>query len=528
MMTNYSYANSMLQVLFFTPAFRSLVMQFPNALPEDLEIPEVKINMHAEKPPTTPTSPSVARVKSQGSGAAPANAPNNNHPPPPPSVTLDYSLSKQYGMEESLYSSLRDLYRVIEEGVRHKGEDGELVGVLAPVRLIATLREKNELYRGTMHQDAHEFLNYLLNAIIEDIAMLSGAVSSKSQIHDLFEGVLVSETKCLTCENVTRRDEEFLDLSIDIEAHSSVTACLRQFSTSEMLCEKNKFHCDICCGLQEAERRMKIKRPPQLLALHLKRFKYAESMQRLYKLLHRVVYPPELRLFNTTDDADALDRLYELYAIVVHIGGGAYHGHYVAIVKDDATDPAKAASKGSWLLIDDDNVERVNNDYVYRFFGDGRGLANAYVLFYRMREERALQPSPPSPPMPPQADVVPVAAAAPLTLSKTLPGPTYAPEHSSPTKSPPDEDRHPQLSPTVSSPPIGRKEAPFADGGKKEEKFSVFGVARRAGSMSKSKHDDQQQKSVRRIGSTGGMRGFLTGKRKDQQPAIATVSEKDP
>ena len=518
----------MLQVLFFTPAFRNLVMQFPNAVPADLEIPEVKINMHAEKPPTTPTSPSATRAKSQGSVAAPPNAPNNNHPPPPPSVTLDYSLSKQYGMDESLYSSLRDLYRVIEEGVRHKGEDGELVGVLAPVRLIATLREKNELYRGTMHQDAHEFLNYLLNAIIEDIAMLSGAASSKSQIHDLFEGVLVSETKCLTCENVTRRDEEFLDLSIDIEAHSSVTACLRQFSTSEMLCEKNKFHCDICCGLQEAERRMKIKRPPQLLALHLKRFKYAESMQRLYKLLHRVVYPPELRLFNTTDDADSSDRLYELYAIVVHIGGGAYHGHYVAIVKDDTTDPAKVSSKGSWLLIDDDNVERVDNDYVYRFFGDGRGLANAYVLFYRMREERALQPSPPSPPMPAQADAVPAAAAPSLALSKSFPGPTYASEHITPTKPPPDEIRdEPRLSTSVSSPPIGRKEG-LADSGKKEDKFNVFGVARRAGSMPKSKHDEQQQKSFRRAGSTGGMRGFLTGKRKDQQAAKATVTEKDP
>lgn len=51
------------------------------------------------------------------------------------------------------------------------------------------------------------------------------------------------------------RDELFLDLSIDIEQHSSVTACLRQFSASEMLCQKNKFFCDSCCGLQEAEKR---------------------------------------------------------------------------------------------------------------------------------------------------------------------------------------------------------------------------------------------------------------------------------
>lgn len=74
-------------------------------------------------------------------------------------------------------------------------------------------------------------------------------------VHQLFEGVLTSETRCLTCETVSSRDESFLDLSIDIEQNSSVTACLRQFSASEMLCQRNKFFCDSCCDLQEAEKR---------------------------------------------------------------------------------------------------------------------------------------------------------------------------------------------------------------------------------------------------------------------------------
>jgi ubiquitin carboxyl-terminal hydrolase 9/13 len=128
-----------------------------------------------------------------------------------------------------------------------------------------------------------------------------------------------------------------LDLSIDIERNSSVTACLRQFSASEMLCQKNKFFCDSCCGLQEAEKRyvslssafitrltsaprMKIKKLPNVLALHLKRFKYQEDVQRYIKLSYRVAFPFELRLFNTVDDAQDPDRLYELFAIVVHVG----------------------------------------------------------------------------------------------------------------------------------------------------------------------------------------------------------------
>ena len=47
-----------------------------------------------------------------------------------------------------------------------------------------------------------------------------------------------------------------------------------------MLARANKFFCDACCGLQEAEKRLKIKRLPNVLALHLKRFKYQEDAGR--------------------------------------------------------------------------------------------------------------------------------------------------------------------------------------------------------------------------------------------------------
>ena len=66
--------------------------------------------------------------------------------------------------------------------------------------------------------------------------------------------------------------------------------------------------------------RMKIKKLPNVLALHLKRFKYQEDVGKYIKLAYRVAFPLELRLFNTVDDAQNPDRLYELFAIVVHIG----------------------------------------------------------------------------------------------------------------------------------------------------------------------------------------------------------------
>ena len=65
---------------------------------------------------------------------------------------------------------------------------------------------------------------------------------------------------------------------------------------------------------------MKIKKLPNILALHLKRFKYQEDLGKYIKLAYRVAFPLELRLFNTVDGTANPDRLYELFAIVVHIG----------------------------------------------------------------------------------------------------------------------------------------------------------------------------------------------------------------
>lgn len=65
---------------------------------------------------------------------------------------------------------------------------------------------------------------------------------------------------------------------------------------------------------------MKIKTLPNILALHLKRFKYQESLGRYTKLFYRVPFPLQLRLPNTTEDTADPDRLYELFAVVVHIG----------------------------------------------------------------------------------------------------------------------------------------------------------------------------------------------------------------
>ncbi|KAI1082993.1 cysteine proteinase [Whalleya microplaca] len=425
---NTCYCNSIVQALYYTIPFREQVLKYPPLSPAHTpngNRPRVNVQIRASSANgsaqtdanghkrSLTASETIAKRKMINAGQPLPGQPirPEDKPDTPeykkkqamlkgPILELAQESTDTYGMDECTFTGLRDIFMaLVDSNVR--------TGVLSPQRFLEIFKRDNELFRTSMHQDAHEFYGLVLNDIITNVENSAkrlltresslthegitdslkaalGAVGKTTSnginspgtgwVHDIFEGVLTSETKCLTCETASQRDETFLDLSIDLEEHSSVTACLQKFSAEEMLCERNKFHCDHCGGLQEAEKRMKIKRLPKVLALHLKRFKYTEDYSRLQKLFHRVVYPYQLRMFNTTEDTEDPDRLYELYAVVVHIGGNAYHGHYVSVVKTE--------DRG-WLLFDDEMVEPVDKHYVRNFFGDKPGMACAYVLFYQ-------------------------------------------------------------------------------------------------------------------------------------------------
>lgn len=302
-----------------------------------------------------------------------------------PIINLDHSLQlpSQQTDESALLYALKDVF---ESMVENKSQ----IGVVSPTHFITKLKEKNFLFRqNNMHHDAHEFCNYLINETIECLNLELGP--ENNWCTNLFQGLITNETKCLSCETISSKEETFLDLSIDIppgDSSYSLTYSLNNFSKLETLTHQNKFYCNTCSSLQEATKTIKLKKLPEILVINFKRFKYDETADKMVKLFDSISYPFKLRLFNTTDSksddihqqsttaSDENDNftLYELYALVVHIGGGPMHGHYISLAKCKA---------GLWLLFDDETVEIVDDAYVMRFFGNGPGLASAYILFYQ-------------------------------------------------------------------------------------------------------------------------------------------------
>ncbi|XP_019057418.1 PREDICTED: ubiquitin carboxyl-terminal hydrolase 3 isoform X3 [Tarenaya hassleriana] len=181
--------------------------------------------------------------------------------------------------EENLFTCLADLFSQISSQKKR-------TGVIAPKRFVQRLKKQNELFRSFMHQDAHEFLNYLLNEFVDILEKEAQSTKNDQQtssspekiangprahtpetngngcqkepivtwVHNIFQGILTNETRCLRCETVTARDETFLDLSLDIEQNSSITSCLKNFSSTETLHADDKFFCDKCCSYKKHRR----------------------------------------------------------------------------------------------------------------------------------------------------------------------------------------------------------------------------------------------------------------------------------
>merc|ERR1711981_74971 len=88
---------------------------------------------------------------------------------------MDFENAQSYGMPESLFTSLKDLFEAI---IVHESR----LGVVSPSKFLEILRRDNEMFRTPMHQDAHEFLNLLLNLVVEGVEQYSKYLEANGKV----------------------------------------------------------------------------------------------------------------------------------------------------------------------------------------------------------------------------------------------------------------------------------------------------------------------------------------------------------
>ncbi|CAG9314363.1 unnamed protein product [Blepharisma stoltei] len=156
----------------------------------------------------------------------------------------------------------------------------------------------------------------------------------------------------------------------------SIYDCLHQFTqqeTLDMICKK--------CPEQKIVGQTEIWRVPDILIIHLKRFRYNKN--RLEKICNTINFPLEsldisswmLSSEKTVGNTVSTTRencMYDLFAVVNHSGGSVEGGHYTCYCLH------KTEEKSTWLYFDDDRVYSVTEDAEKEIV-----TSRAYILFYR-------------------------------------------------------------------------------------------------------------------------------------------------
>lgn len=353
-----------------------------------------------------------------------------------PSLETGKHKQKSYH-SRSMKENLDDVF-VVEELRKvllnlSQGGDGSK-GAISPESLFLVIWKVVPQFRGHRQHDAHEFLRYMLDRLHTELQQVSFPVEISSTlaqktgeaksnpynvpalshlqskgrnsiVTNVFGGILQSEVRCLICGMESKKHDPFLDLSLDIPEKfynkdppeggekdkdgnapvCNVSDCLASFTEVEELTETELYYCSSCKCKQKSTKRFWIRRLPNVLCLHIKRFRWNNFYRTKIDL--RISFPinaldmsqfvlnngPETRRSNSSCN------IYDLAAVIVHHGNGSSCGHYTSF----------AINNGVWMHFNDHSVKEVSSAAVAE--------CKPYILFYIKRDptntSRLLAPS---------------------------------------------------------------------------------------------------------------------------------------
>lgn len=264
-------------------------------------------------------------------------------------------------------------------------------GAISPECLFLVIWKVVPRFRGYQQQDAHEFLRYMLDRLHTELQQLlpperaeAGFVRAPASIVTaVFGGTLQSEVRCLACGTESKKFDPFLDLSLELpetgrhESPVALTDCLASFVQVEELADTERYFCSSCKCKQKSTKQFWIRRLPNVLCLHLKRFRWHNYFRT--KVDTNISFPLSALDMSRFVLANVPDTrrsgrggfLYDLAAVIVHHGSGAGSGHYTAF----------AINEDQWFHFNDQTVRATDASAV--------ASCKPYILFY-IRQEIAL------------------------------------------------------------------------------------------------------------------------------------------
>ena len=240
------------------------------------------------------------------------------------------------------------------------------------------------------HQDAYEFFTRLQDTIDEHLKDTGQERAIYSVLGGSFNQIIeVPGHDGLRSE----REEEFYQISLDVRGKENLMQSLESYVAVETLDAQNQWFCEELGRKVDAKKRTLLKRLPETLVLHFKRFEWDFETLSRWKIKDRFEFPLSLDMKPYVDTSHMNgdeEHIYELSGIIIH-SGTAFAGHYYSYAKD--------RSSGEWFCFDDDtvtpwDVSNIDRDCFGGLFtpegSDRRYQRNhsAYMLMYDRLEIR--------------------------------------------------------------------------------------------------------------------------------------------
>ena len=284
----------------------------------------------------------------------------------------------------------------------------------SPYSFKEKLSQENPLFKGIQANDSKDLINFLLERIhlelneptedqnnnmmknyeITQSVQLNEGLMLKifinefkmkynSVISHLFYGMIETKSKCMKCQNIKYNFQVYSFLEFPLEQVNKycfnqgkrqnynlnnknpdidLYECFEYHCNLELMTGDNQMYCNICNSNEDALYGTQIYSAPHYLIINLNRGRGA-----VYEC--KVNFPEKINLLNFITFKNG-NTVFELYAVICHLGPSSMSGHFVAYCKKKKDDHYK------WYLFNDAIVSECKNKEEYR-----NGMP--YILFYK-------------------------------------------------------------------------------------------------------------------------------------------------
>ena len=280
----------------------------------------------------------------------------------------------------------------------------------SPYSFKEVLSKENPLFAGIAANDSKDLINFLLERFHKELNMVNSnnnEINNKeydqtneqamlnsflqefkdnfnSPISNLFYGLLETKSQCHGCQTIKYNFQVYSFIEFPLQEVNKfcfnmnkrplvnndgsnpdvdLYECFDYYGKIDLMNGDNQMYCNICKKLNDAFYSTSIYSSPNNFIINLNRGRGA-----VYEC--KVIFPELLNIFNYVTYKHG-NTVFELYAVICHLGPSSMSGHFVAYCKNRLDN--------KWYLYNDGMVKKCIKPYEYR---DGM----PYILFYRTLE----------------------------------------------------------------------------------------------------------------------------------------------